>query len=122
MGRTFGKSSRAEGKRKFVAPDPGTYALKGFGLKAVRPSASNMSNSERKGSGGPTGLMLERVMSEPGPGSYAPGGPQAMALRIKSKRQEFQFFDSTAERFPASTLRGEEERDMPGPGQYTLVP
>jgi hypothetical protein len=61
-------------------------------------------------------------MSEPGPASYNPRGPAVKALAIKSKRQEFQFFDSTAERFPAATLRAEEERNMPGPGQYTLMP
>ena len=53
---------------------------------------------------------------------YNPGGPQAKALAIKSKRQEYQFFDSTAERFPRGTLRDEEEREKPGPGQYTLMP
>merc|ERR1719247_1055939 len=123
MGRTFGRSVRKPMVSRSAAPDPGTYALKGFGLKAVRPSASNMSNSERKGAGGPTGLSLERVMSEPGPASYNPAGPHVKALsKVKSKRQEYQFFDSTAERFPSSTLRGEEEAQMPGPGQYVLAP
>jgi hypothetical protein len=121
MGKSFPRGPRKEKTKGSAAPDPGTYALRGFGLKAVRPSATNMSNSQRT-SGGPTGLLLERVQAEPGPGTYNPGGPQAKALAIKSKRQEYQFFDSTAERFPRGTLRDEEEREKPGPGQYTLMP
>ena len=43
----------------------------GASLSTPAAQATNMSNSQRT-SGGPTGLLLERVQAEPGPGTYDP--------------------------------------------------
>jgi hypothetical protein len=76
-----------------------------------------MSASER-GSGAPTGLALERIKAEPDPGTY---NPKVKAIKVKSTRPDLQFFHSTAERFPTQSLRDDEVKAAPGPGQYVIA-